>query len=179
MNSQSASGTRTAKRRNNNNNSDEIIGELTRRLERKTKKIAKLERNGNESEKQRLLQFAHFTEKLKSKNNKVVTMKIENKNLRKKIAEQNAKIGDLEEKISQMSIALSHVRQNGYSTGRTETRSVSHRIQEVIDEMEHSHTLPPSVRISIVMLWLTFSVRLTPFNLFDLNFRITKSRQLC
>lgn len=154
MESPSALGTRAANRRNNNNNSDEIIGELKRRLEHKTKKIAKLERNGNESEKQHLLQVAHFSEKLRMKKNKFVAIKIENQNLRKKIVKQMSEIDDLNKKISRMSIELSHARQNGNSTGRTETRSrsVSHRIQEIITEIEHRHASSPSVRISIVML---------------------------
>lgn len=128
--------------KNNNNNSDERIKKLTRRLNRKVRRIAKLEQRELERHNQYSLQVAFLQEKLNIKNKKIGQLKKENRG-RNKLAIENERL-------------RKEIVENANSTACkdpnrlvNQSRSVSHRIQEVIEEIENrfanDESQPPCV----------------------------------
>lgn len=141
-------------------NLEEQIEKLTRRLNRKVKRIAKLEHSEIEHQNQYSLQHAYLQEKLDIKHNKIVKLKKENRKKRQLAIENEnlrTEIETLKQKNSRMSNdskksalkdknanSTSHKNQN---QSVIQSRSVSHRIQEVIEEIENQYPSvePPSV----------------------------------
>lgn len=150
-------------RKQNINAANEKIKELSLRLNREVKKIAKLERNELECNKQYSLQIAYFQEKLKILTNKIgklqreVTkrkqLSIENENLKKEILDLKIKLNGLKP---------ANVL-NGKSTEKkqrqmaTRSRTLSLCIHDVIDEFEKQieppakEASPPSVSIYVFL----------------------------
>lgn len=117
-----------------NVNNAEEIQKLMRRLNRKVKRIAKLEQREIEHQNKYSLQLAYLQEKLNLKNKKIVELKKENRR-KKQLAIENV---NLRKEIDNNEHRLSN-----------QSRSVWHRIQEVIEEIENRYpnveTQPPSV----------------------------------
>lgn len=138
----SKSGRKKMDKNNNNNNSDEVIQKLTRRLNRKVRRIAKLEQREFERQNEYSLQLAFLQEKLNIKIKKIVELKKENRR-RNKLAIENER---LRKEMVEIANSTGGKDQNRVVN---QSRSVSHRIQEVIEEIENrfanDESQPPSV----------------------------------